>query len=140
MPPPLNPDWIEKTYKVACPACKKPMKIKGTDKYKNGRPNMFWTCLVWPICETTLPANPDGSPRYEPVSEELKGLRHQCHEIFDTWWRDGAMSRSEAYYQLKKLLKISAIEAHFGAFDKARCERFLEIVNANPGRYRRSGS
>jgi hypothetical protein len=49
-----------------------------------------------------------------PAGPVIKALRHKAHLSFDRIWREGLMSRTQAYYWLAKKLGIPERGAHMG--------------------------
>jgi hypothetical protein len=61
---------------------------------------------------------------------DLRELRKQCHAKFDPLWKNGTMSRTEAYRFLQKLMRlIDADDAHIARFDERRCREFLRWID-----------
>lgn len=106
------------------------MRLRQTDlyRYKSGQPHLFWRCQVWPICESTVGADPKGNPQGTPADAETKQLRGRCHEMFDIWWQSGTMTRKQAYKTLQRLMNMTKEDAHFGRFTAAQCREFLDKV------------
>lgn len=116
--------------KVICPLCGGPMKLRGTEKhtYRDGRPHLFYSCLLWPICESTIGSDTRGNPQGVPGDKETKQLRIECHQVFDSWWKNGSMTRKEAYLELQAVMEMLEAEAHFGSFNAEQCREFLRRV------------
>lgn len=57
------------------------------------------------------------------ADEELREVRKRCKAPFEAIFRDGRMSRTQAYQALAKRLGISVDECHFGWFDAEMCVR-----------------
>ncbi|HFJ9936331.1 TPA: zinc-finger-containing protein [Pseudomonas aeruginosa] len=68
--------------------------------------------------------------RLAPLADKpLRDSRNRCKKPFERIWRDGLMSRADAYAWLAKQLGLSAAECHFGLFDVDRCERAKRICD-----------
>ncbi|HHK1125480.1 TPA: zinc-finger-containing protein [Pseudomonas aeruginosa] len=63
------------------------------------------------------------------ADKPLRDSRNRCKKPFERIWRDGLMSRADAYAWLAKQLGLSAAECHFGLFDVDRCERAKRICD-----------
>lgn len=64
------------------------------------------------------------------ADKELRGLKKQCHDLFDlAWRRNKRMSREKAYGRLAKKLGISENECHFGWFGKEELQKCVEIMS-----------
>jgi len=112
---------------VTCPRCGNRMKLRGTEPhtFRNGRCHLFYSCLIWPICEATLGSDTKGNPVTEQIDAKTKALRIKCHQILDGWWMLGQITRSEAYELLANIMHITFEQAHFSNFSKEECEEFL---------------
>lgn len=85
-----------------------------------------YLCSV-PRCGGTHGAHPDGSPLGVPADRKTRQARIAAHRAFDSLWSNGAQ-RLDAYDWLAKALGIKPEECHFALFDRARCERVIELV------------
>jgi len=63
------------------------------------------------------------------ADKPLRDARNSCKRPFEMIWRNGAMSRKDAYAWLAKGLGIRAEECHFGLFDIERCQRARDLCN-----------
>jgi ssDNA-binding Zn-finger/Zn-ribbon topoisomerase 1 len=115
-------------HNVICPKCGNPMKLRETTthRYRSGRPHLFYSCVLWPLCDSTIGSDPKGRPQGVPADQETKELRIACHRVFDEWWRQGRMTRRQAYKLLQELMQLSADDAHFGRFNADQCREFLK--------------
>ena len=120
---------------LICPNCKAKMVLRQTAKYtyKDGSPQKFWGCSMFPECKTTHGAHPDGKPLGRPGTAEEKKARIAAHDAFDPLWQSGAMSRRKAYKWLSKQL---GAETHIGAADVALCDRIIAVCEAELARLR----
>lgn len=66
----------------------------------------------------------------EPGSELAKA-RVQAHAAFDTKWKSGAMSRSNAYSWLARQMGLPKHECHMLQFSIEQCERVIAICIAD---------
>lgn len=63
------------------------------------------------------------------ADKELRGMRNAAHRAFDPLWRNGLMSRSNAYRQLSDYLMIKQSDCHIAMFDQEMCRRVIEFTN-----------
>lgn len=96
--------------------------------YHNGEPRKFWGCSTYPRCSATHGAHPDGTPLGVPADAVTKRARQRAHAAFDPLWQTGMFSREDAYHELARLLDIPREEAHFGRFDRERCEQVVRMI------------
>ncbi len=62
------------------------------------------------------------------ADSELRIFKGFAHRSFDKLWRNGDMSRKEAYKWLQRQLNIEAKDCHIGMFDINKCKRVIEIT------------
>lgn len=128
---------------VKCPYCpgRQAECVDGTTIYPH-RPDLahkrFWRC---PGCGAYVGCHPpatspkggigDGSvPLGRLANAELRKLKSLAHAAFDPLFRDGPMTRRQAYRWLAKELGISEDRCHIGEFDVHDCRRVIEAVEA----------
>lgn len=94
-----------------------------------GRP-----CGDWPMayycsaCEAAVGCHPGTNiPLGRMADKRTRQLRAVAHKHFDPLWRSGAMSRTEAYKLLSKLLNIPHEKCHISQLDAEQ----LRIVIAH---------
>jgi ssDNA-binding Zn-finger/Zn-ribbon topoisomerase 1 len=89
----------------------------------------FYGCVRWPDCKGTHGAHQStGEPLGIPANAETKKARILAHEAFDTLWKNGKMSRKEAYKWMQENLSLTKEEAHISRFDKETCERLILAI------------
>ena len=96
---------------INCPNHKKPM-IRRLTQYGPMHICTFNNCdmMKWG----------DG-PETTPADSDTRGMRHVTHGVFDKLWRDGHMTRAQAYEFLSSHLKILPCLTHIGIFDIKQC-------------------
>jgi len=55
------------------------------------------------------------------ANAELRKHKKLAHEKFDALWKNGCMSRSDAYAWLSKMMNIEPDFTHIGMFNKEQC-------------------
>lgn len=118
-------------HRVECPDCGSRMVLKTTTKfsYPNGDPRKFWGCGAWAKtgCKGIVGAHQDGKPFGRPVNKEGREARQRAHAAFDVLWKQGAISRAQAYRWLSDYLGIKP-QVHIGDLDVAGCERVIDAT------------
>jgi len=106
---------------LRCPDCGSELILKYS---KYGK---FWGCLKWSEtkCEGSVGAHPDGRPLGVPASKRVRELRKQVHKAFDRKWKNGEMSRKEAYGWMRRSMRMSEDEAHIANFDEDKCNQLF---------------
>ena len=67
-------------------------------------------------------------PKGYPASGETLNWRRTVHKHFDSLWKDGSKTRSEAYKWLRERLDIPHWQCHIGKFDDERCKEALTTI------------
>lgn len=134
---------------IVCPYCnKKAVKVTGKAIYPNNRTlysKGFWHCKP---CGAYVGCH-DGTdiPLGTLADGATRRARHEAHKVFDRIWKDGYMSRSEAYFLMS--CKLFVREFHIGDCDVAMCAKVIAISNeylesekryARHSRYRRNAT
>jgi len=119
------PEAAVQGLKCAEPGC------SGTLHIRTSRFGWFYSCEHWPACIGTLPANKDGSPRGEPRTKELQGWRNKAHGTFDVIWKNGDLTRSQAYAWLKRQLGWD-YAPHMADMTIEQCQEVIWVVNHVP--------
>jgi len=100
---------------LACPECGAPMILR------QGPHSMFYGCSRFPQCRAAHGAHQDGTPLGIPATEETKRYRMAAHKVFDALWRQGPLSRNQAYTWMAQVMGMTPEEAHIGRFTKEQC-------------------
>jgi ssDNA-binding Zn-finger/Zn-ribbon topoisomerase 1 len=96
-------------------------------RLKESRYGFFYSCSKFPECKGTHGAHPNGKPLGKPADKETRYWRAKAHDAFDPLWKDGGMTRNEAYYWLRVQLKISKDDCHIGRFDIKTCKKVIDL-------------
>ena len=61
------------------------------------------------------------------VKKALRKKRHDAHVALDSLWKNGIMSRKEAYRLLQLSMGLPAEDAHIAKFSAARCDEVIAL-------------
>jgi len=102
----------------------------GTLRRKDSRHGLFYGCDQWRKtgCVGAIGCHPDGSPLGVPAKQSTRKTRMAAHAAFDPIWKDGPMSRSEAYAWLA--IKMGRVEVHMGEMSESECLEVISICAA----------
>ncbi len=67
-------------------------------------------------------------PETSPADSDTRQRRHVTHGIFDKLWRDGHMTRNQAYGLLAEHLGLDERRSHIGLFDIIRCNETISFA------------
>ena len=116
---------------ITCPYCKIPaVLVTGRDVYphiKNLHHKKFWKCSP---CEAWVGTH-ENSLEFKPLGrlakKELRDLKMKAHMVFDKFWKDGPMQRTEAYTRLAAALGVETTKCHIGWMSEEECRKVIEI-------------
>lgn len=119
---------------VECPYCMRDAElVTGKEIYPHRsdlHSKKFWLCRP---CDAYVGCHSynkrHGYKGNEPLgrlaNRELRIAKMAAHAAFDPIWKNGKLSRDEAYAWLATQLNISLKHCHIGMFDEATCRRVV---------------
>lgn len=118
---------------LPCIECgKQPELVRGERIYPHRsdlRDRPFWLCEpcnAYVGCHVGT-TNPLG----RPAGPETRGARSAAHRVFDPLWRNGRMSRTQAYRWLREAMGLTKEECHIGMMNAEQARQALRIVLQN---------
>lgn len=113
-----------------CPYCGNlSEKVLGSRLYPGRqelRAKSFWACLP---CGAWVGCYAGGDrPLGRLANKELRVAKMTAHAVFDPLWKDGSMTRTQAYLWLAKRMDLPAHKCHIGMFDLDQCRKVVEVV------------
>ena len=113
---------------VNCEYCGNPAEfVTGAIMYPHRfdlKHTRFWRCKP---CQAWVGCYPSGRPLGRLANLQLRIAKQKAHEAFDTFWKYGPMTRSQAYTWLSQEMGIPLDLCHIGMFNESQCERVVEI-------------
>ena len=64
------------------------------------------------------------------ANETLRLKRKETHQVFDSFWKERGMTRTQAYHWMAKKLRLSEQLAHIGGFEIDTCQRVIDLCRA----------
>ena len=61
------------------------------------------------------------------ANEVLRLKRRETHQVFDRFWQDAGMSRTQAYKWLAEKMSLSNEDAHIGGFEMDQCQQVIDL-------------
>lgn len=119
---------------VLCGECGCAMVLRMSTKF--GKARLFYGCQHWPQCDGVIGAHADGKPLGTPADKETRLARIAAHAAFDPIWKDGWLTRYQAYGFLRRQLGLERDDCHMAMFDRQQCARVVEACErffAEPG-------
>ncbi|WP_028492623.1 zinc-finger-containing protein [Thioalkalivibrio sp. ALE19] len=114
-----------------CPYCgERSERVTGAEVYPH-RPDLagkaFYQCAP---CDARVGCHPGtNKPLGRLANAALRRAKSRAHKAFDGLWRDGSMTRSEAYAWLAEQMDLPVKRCHIGQFDEAQCEQVVTICS-----------
>ena len=115
-----------------CPYCNAPaVLVTGREIYPH-RPDLyakhFYRCAP---CDAVVGCHPGTKhPLGRLANAELRQAKMAAHAAFDPLWKQGRMTRRQAYAWLAERLALPDRECHIGWFDPARCARVVAVCTS----------
>lgn len=103
---------MDKQVAPICPICNKPAKRTITN-YSNDR---YDCCGLYAWGNHPL------------VDEATHIARRRAHVAFDPLWKEGHMSRTEAYYVLRTMMRLTEPECHMKVMNYETARRVSAVV------------
>ena len=61
------------------------------------------------------------------ANEVLRMKRMETHQVFDGFWKERGMSRTQGYKWMAKKLRLSEELAHSGGFEMDQCQKLINL-------------
>ncbi len=117
---------------IKCPYCQaEACQTIGTEIYPHRSDLAHLAFYICRACQAYVGCHKGTTnPLGRLANAELRKAKSLAHREFDPIWRDGGMSRSEAYLFLSQELGIPPKECHIGMFDLAQCAKVSQVVQS----------
>ena len=114
---------------VLCPYCHRRATLENGSIIYPHRPDLhvklFWVCPG--SCDAWVGCHPGTTRSMGRIAnKELRQAKIRAHDVFNPIFKDGRMTRGEAYRWLAEKLGIPREECHIGMFDVDGCRRVVE--------------
>lgn len=90
---------------------------------QNGKFGTYYSCNDWPACDLTRNSKGSWSDK------RTRDARFMAHLSFDVLWKEGALTRSEAYAWLSREMGISPKKCHIALMNVNQCRRVIKLSN-----------
>ncbi len=120
--------------KVLCPYCEKDAKLVTGYQIYPHRLDLaelkVWACMPCDAWVGTHKNSREHKPLGRLANAELRKAKMKAHAAFDPWWKNGIMTRHEAYAMLAEKMGLEPKDAHIGMFDVEQCETVAASLRA----------
>ncbi|WP_019583818.1 zinc-finger-containing protein [Thioalkalivibrio sp. ALE16] len=108
-------------------------RVAGRDLYPHRADLFERTFYRCDPCDAHVGCHPGtGKPLGRLANAALRRAKSQAHAAFDPIWKNGAMSRSQAYSWLARQMALPKSECHIGDFDEGQCAAVVELCRRHP--------
>lgn len=117
---------------IQCPYCgRSAVLVTGKVIYPH-RPELqkrkYWLCRNCWAYVGTHKNSPTHKPMGRLANAQLRSAKRRAHMVFDPIWRDGDLSRQEAYAWLARQMNMPLSQCHIGHFNVQQCNQAMEIM------------
>ncbi len=70
-------------------------------------------------------------PLGDLANEVLRLKRIETHQVFDAYWTERGMSRTQAYRWLAKKMHLPERKAHIGGFEMHQCQKLIDLCRGS---------
>lgn len=113
---------------MKCPYCGGSVTYRSADGIyrENPRGVMLYVCSRYPSCDAYVRVHEGTTiPVGSLANGELRALRREAHQWFDRLYREGVMTKDDAYEWLSELLSAPRSQAHIGYLGEYRCRQVI---------------
>ena len=116
-----------------CPYCFQQSNLVTGQAIYPHRPDLyqkwFYQCLP---CSAFVGCHPNTkNPLGRLANAELRKYKSLAHKAFDPIWKNGEITRKEAYKNLARAMNIESTKCHIGMFDTFQCKKVIAICLNN---------
>ncbi len=124
-----------KRVNIKCPYCGSRALLRPASVVYGGKAKdpaaPYYVCAHYPACDAYVAAHRRTRlPMGTLAGPELRRKRIQAHTAFDRLWKNGLMSKQQAYRWLQAKLDLPEQEAHIGKFSAFRCEQVIQLCGS----------
>ena len=114
---------------IRCPYCGSPAILRDTSYVhgKNAWEGKLYVCSRYPVCNSYVSVHSGTTrPKGTLANKSLREKRIRAHRIFDQIWKQGILSKKDAYRWMSHKFCLDTTQAHIGNFSEYMCERLIE--------------
>lgn len=135
-----------KPKKIRCPYCGSTAILKEDSfvygKYAKGQ--MVYVCSHYPICDAYVNVHVGTTiPKGTLANKTLRKKRIKAHQVFDQIWKNGILSRQDAYRWISDKLCLDMHQTHIGQFSDYLCDQVIlessKVLQNNHAKLRAAG-
>lgn len=119
----------KKIKPIRCPYCGRTAVLrKASAVYKNHAIEEYlYVCSNYPACDSYVGVHKGTMiPKGSLANSGLRHRRIVAHRYFDSIWKNGIMTKKNAYCWLQDIFSLSSEQAHIGQFSDYMCEQVIK--------------
>lgn len=119
----------KKIKPIRCPYCGHTAVLrKASSVYKNRAIEEYlYVCSNYPACDSYVGVHKGTMiPKGSLANSGLRHRRIVAHRYFDSIWKNGIMTKKNAYCWLQDIFSLSSEQAHIGQFSDYMCEQVIK--------------
>lgn len=120
---------MKKNRKITCPYCGAPAVLReGSYVYgERSKGELLYVCANYPKCDAYVGVHRGTKrPLGTLADANLRHKRIRAHKLFDLIWKNGLMTRKEAYRWMEYFMDIPKDTGHIANFSEYRCEILMD--------------
>jgi len=120
---------MKRKKQLRCSYCGSPALLKpASEVFQDAkRTGHVYVCSHYPKCNSYVGVHPGTKiPMGTLADPELRRKRILAHQVFDSIWKNGVMSRNQAYHWLADTLCLNERQTHIAQFGTYLCDRVIE--------------
>ena len=110
---------------MKCPYCGRRAILRNASYvYKDHTSEkLLYVCSAYPECDSYVGVHAGTLlPKGTLANGDLRHKRIKTHKLFDAIWKNGILSRKDAYRWMQDTFCLSDHQAHIGQFSDYRCD------------------
>ena len=119
----------QKKKTIRCPYCGGTAVLRDAAYVygSNAHGEQLYVCQHYPKCDAYVGVHKGTQiPKGTLADGDLRNLRIRAHRIFDMIWKNGILTRKNAYRWIQDKFSLRSDQAHIGYFSEYMCHRLIE--------------
>ena len=114
-----------------CPFCGSKASLTDSAVIFKKSFGLYYICRNYPDCDSYVGLQKNSivpRPSGTLADKELRGLRAECHRLFDPIWEHREMTRQEANQRMATVLRIHPSRARIEVLTTVQCRRLIKAI------------
>ena len=118
-----------KKKSIKCPYCGRTAVLRAASYVYGDRAieRYVYVCPRYPACNSYVGVHENTLlPKGSLANGDLRNKRIKTHKIFDAIWKNGIMTKAEAYRWMQYKFSLTSQQAHIGFFSEYMCDQLIQ--------------